>query len=188
MGCKNPPILFSPRAPPPPRPVPMSPLRSRHPLGAHPTRGASVKGLFANVWQWGSLDAFSKYYLRLKAMPQASVDIMQCLQRFREMHANVHNDSLGSSPLSELSRSPHIKDRGRKEGEDEAQDASDTPVPTESCFIGRAPHTCVGWSVHKNESETTCAATYGGGATTTPTDHCVGQKTTTVFAPCVCLT
>ena len=123
--------------------------------GAHSTRGAGVNlwaslglkpEMIAEIGQWASLQAFSKFYLRLKALPHAESFILHMLSRMRQHHTNVHSASLGSSPSSESSASPPTQDRGREEGEDEAQDASDPPTPPVASHAGVAPAPVYVWS------------------------------------------
>ena len=39
--------------------------------------------MIAELGQWGSLEAFTKFYLRMKALPQASINIVQMTSEYR---------------------------------------------------------------------------------------------------------
>ena len=123
--------------------------------GAHSTRGAGVNlwaslglkpEMIAEIGQWASLEAVSKFCLRLKALPHAESSIVDMLSHMRQHHTNVQSASLGSSPSSESSASPPTQDRGREEGEDEAQDAGDPPTPPVASDAGVVPAPVYVWN------------------------------------------
>ena len=145
--------------------------------GAHSTRGAGVNlwvslglkpDMIARIGQWASSEAFSKFYLRLKALPHAESSILHMLSRMHQHHTNVHRASLGSSPSSESSASPPTQDRGREEGEDEAQDASDPPTPPVASHAGVAPAPVYAWSGVSTRTRSRSSARSSRGASSRP--------------------
>ena len=101
---------------------------------AHSTRGSGLAmysswelppEVTAELGQWGSLDAFQKYHLRLHAVSKASRVVNERLS----IPTDVQRASLGSGALPEPSRSLPRDDRGRREGKGNAQDTRDPPAP-----------------------------------------------------------